>query len=123
MTKIWRTSGYKNKSFMVCAAWTSSNCKKEFVAHDTVSLTLKCNRLVKMGAAGQHHPVIVEIAGRRYERTYSLTQIDAEHLRLTVKKLLMVLSVTGLLQKAKLVMFLSLGSLMVTCNKTSRHRN
>ncbi|KAB0589806.1 FAD-binding oxidoreductase, partial [Cupriavidus gilardii] len=31
-------------------------------------------------------PVIVEIAGRRYERTYSLTQIDAEHLRLTVKK-------------------------------------
>ncbi|MFI7903868.1 ferredoxin reductase, partial [Acinetobacter baumannii] len=57
--------------------------KKEFVAHDTVSLTLKCNRLVKMGAAGQHHPVIVEIAGRRYERTYSLTQIDAEHLRLT----------------------------------------
>lgn len=103
--KIWRTSGYKNKSFMVRAAWTSSNCKKEFVAHDTVSLTLKCNRLVKMGAAGQHHPVIVEIAGRRYERTYSLTQIDAEHLRLTVKKLLMVLSVTGLLQKAKLVMF------------------
>ncbi|AGQ07492.1 ferredoxin reductase [Acinetobacter baumannii] len=60
--------------------------KKEFVAHDTVSLTLKCNRLVKMGAAGQHHRVIVEIAGRRYERTYSLTQIDAEHLRLTVKK-------------------------------------
>ncbi|HCW4115906.1 TPA: ferredoxin reductase [Acinetobacter baumannii] len=60
--------------------------KKEFVAHDTVSLTLKCNRLVKMGAAGQHHPVIVEISGRRYERTYSLTQIDAEHLRLTVKK-------------------------------------
>ena len=69
-----------------------------------MSLTLKCNRLVKMGAAGQHHPVIVEIV-RRYERTYSLTQIDAEHLRLTVKKLLMVLSVTGLLQKAKLVMF------------------
>lgn len=60
--------------------------KKEFVAHDMVSLTLKCNRLVKMGVAGQHHPVIVEIAGRRYERTYSLTQIDAQHLRLTVKK-------------------------------------
>lgn len=60
--------------------------KKEFVAHDMVSLTLKCNRLVKMGVAGQHHPVNVEIAGRRYERTYSLTQIDAQHLRLTVKK-------------------------------------
>ncbi|MCU7696313.1 ferredoxin reductase [Acinetobacter sp. AYS6] len=60
--------------------------KKEFVAHDVVSLTLKCNRLVKMGVAGQHHPVIVEIAGRRYERTYSLTQIDQQHLRLTIKK-------------------------------------
>ncbi|MBM7141078.1 MULTISPECIES: ferredoxin reductase [Acinetobacter] len=60
--------------------------KKEFVAHDMVSLTLKCNRLVKMGVAGQHHPVIVEIAGRRYERTYSLTQIDEQHLRLTIKK-------------------------------------
>jgi len=60
--------------------------KKEFVAHDMVSLTLKCNRLVKMGIAGQHHPVIVEIAGRRYERTYSLTQIDEQHLRLTIKK-------------------------------------
>jgi len=41
---------------------------------------------VKMGVAGQHHPVIVEIAGRRYERTYSLTQIDEQHLRLTIKK-------------------------------------
>lgn len=60
--------------------------KKEFVAHDMVSLTLKCNRLVKIGVAGQHHPVIVEIAGRRYERTYSLTQIDEQHLRLTIKK-------------------------------------
>ncbi|MBJ9739410.1 ferredoxin reductase [Acinetobacter oleivorans] len=60
--------------------------KKEFVAHDMVSLTLKCNRLVKVGVAGQHHPVIVEIAGRRYERTYSLTQIDEQHLRLTIKK-------------------------------------
>ena len=60
--------------------------KKEFVAHDMVSLTLKCNRLVQMGTAGQHHPVIVQVAGRRYERTYSLTQIDAQHLQLTVKK-------------------------------------
>lgn len=60
--------------------------KKEFVAYDMVSLTLKCNRLVKIGVAGQHHPVIVEIAGRRYERTYSLTQIDEQHLRLTIKK-------------------------------------
>lgn len=123
MIKIWRVSGYKNKSLMVCTARTRSNCKKEFVAHDTVSLTLKCNRLVKMGAAGQHHPVIVEIAGRRYERTYSLTQIDAEHLRLTVKKLLMVLLVIGSLLKVRLVIFLSLVNLMVICNKISRHQN
>lgn len=71
---------------MVGKTWACSNCKKEFVAHDMVSLTLKCNRLVKVGVAGQHHPVIVEIAGRRYERTYSLTQIDEQHLRLTIKK-------------------------------------
>lgn len=76
-----------------------------------------------MGAAGQHHPVIVEIAGRRYERTYSLTQIDAEHLRLTVKKLLMVLLVIGSLLKVRLVIFLSLVNLMVICNKISRHQN
>lgn len=86
MTKIWRTSGYKINPLWSVQHGLVQIVKKEFVAHDTVSLTLKCNRLVKMGAAGQHHPVIVEIAGRRYERTYSLTQIDAEHLRLTVKK-------------------------------------
>lgn len=60
--------------------------KKQTVAKDTVSLILQCNRHVQHGAAGQHHPVTVEIAGRHYERTYSLMQLDADHLCLTVKK-------------------------------------
>lgn len=60
--------------------------KKQNVAKDTVSLILQCNRHVVRGVAGQHHPVTVEIAGRHYERTYSLMQVDADHLCLTVKK-------------------------------------
>lgn len=60
--------------------------KKQNVAKDTVSLILQCNRHVIRGVAGQHHPVTVEIAGRHYERTYSLMQVDADHLCLTVKK-------------------------------------
>lgn len=60
--------------------------KKQIVARDTVSLILQCNRHVQRGVAGQHHPVMVETAGRHYERTYSLMQVDADHLCLTVKK-------------------------------------
>ncbi|WP_277560078.1 ferredoxin reductase [Acinetobacter beijerinckii] len=60
--------------------------KKQIVAKDTVSLILECNRHVQRGVAGQHHPVTVEIAGRHYERTYSLMQLDSAHLCLTVKK-------------------------------------
>ncbi len=60
--------------------------KKQIVAKDTVSLILQCNRHVKHGVAGQHHPVTVEIAGRHYERTYSMMQLDHDHLCLTVKK-------------------------------------
>ena len=60
--------------------------KKQIVAKDMVSLILQCNRHVQRGVAGQHHPVTVEIAGRHYERTYSLMQLDADHLCLTVKK-------------------------------------
>ena len=60
--------------------------KKQIVAKDMVSLILQCNRHVQRGVAGQHHPVTVEIAGRHYERTYSLMQVDADHLCLTVKK-------------------------------------
>lgn len=60
--------------------------KKQVVAKDTVSLVLRCNRHVLRGRAGQHHPVTVEIAGRAYQRSYSLMQLDADHLCLTVKK-------------------------------------
>ena len=60
--------------------------QKEQSATDTTSLTIETNRHFKMGQAGQHHPVTVEIHGRRYERTYSLTQLDTQHVLLTVKK-------------------------------------
>lgn len=62
---------------------------KETVAQDTVSLTIQCNRHFQAGQAGQagqHHPVFVTIAGVRYERSYSLTQLDSQHMLLTVKK-------------------------------------
>lgn len=59
---------------------------KDHSAHDTVSLTLKVNTHFNMGQAGQHHPVFVTIAGIRYERSYSLSKIDEQHVLLTVKK-------------------------------------
>jgi ferredoxin-NADP reductase len=59
---------------------------KKIAAHDMVSLTLEVNRHFKMGQAGQHHPVIVNIKGCRYERTYSLTRQDDTHVILNVKK-------------------------------------
>lgn len=60
--------------------------EKNQSAQDTISLTIEVNRHFKMRQAGQHHPVIIEVNGRRYERTYSLTQLDAHRVLLTVKK-------------------------------------
>ena len=60
--------------------------EKSQTAHDTVSLTIQINRHFQIGQAGQHHPVIFEVNGRRYERTYSLTQLDMQHVLLTAKK-------------------------------------
>ncbi len=60
--------------------------QKEQSATDITSLTIETNRHFKIGQAGQHHPITIEIYGRRYERTYSLTQLDAQHVLLTVKK-------------------------------------
>jgi stearoyl-CoA 9-desaturase NADPH oxidoreductase len=60
--------------------------EKTHSAADTVSLKIKTNRQFKSGQAGQHHPVIIEINGRRYERTYSLTQLDQQHVLLTAKR-------------------------------------
>jgi len=75
--------------------------QKETTANGIVSLTLRCNRHFVMGQAGQHHPVFVEIKGRRYERTYSLTRIDAEHVMLTVKKVEQGLVSTWLVEQAQ----------------------
>ncbi|MPW43189.1 ferredoxin reductase [Acinetobacter guerrae] len=71
--------------------WSTSRAlaqiiEKKQIAKDTISLTLHTNRHVKLGQAGQHHPVKVKIEGRLYERSYSLTERDG-HLVLTVKKI------------------------------------
>lgn len=55
-------------------------------ADNIVSLKIRCNQRMQFGKAGQHHPVTVEIDGRRYERNYSLTQLDQQHVLLTLKK-------------------------------------
>ncbi len=83
--------------------------KKQVVAKDTVSLILECNRHVARGLAGQHHPVTVEIAGRHYERTYSLMQLDADHLCLTVKKVDQGLVSSWLVEKSQVGDILRLG--------------
>lgn len=75
--------------------------KKEQLADDIVGLTIQCNRLMEFGLAGQHHPVTVEIEGRRFERTYSLTQLDAHQVLLTVKKVDKGLVSTWLCEQAQ----------------------
>ncbi len=60
--------------------------RKEHVAQEMVRLTFLVNRHFQMGQAGQHHPIWVEVNGVRYERNYSLTQLDSKHVYLTVKK-------------------------------------
>lgn len=59
---------------------------KENAAQDMVSLKIQVNRQFNFGAAGQHHPVFVVVNGIRYERSYSLTQLDQQHVLLTIKK-------------------------------------
>ncbi len=71
--------------------WSSSQAlgkvvQKEMASADMVSLTLQVNRNFKFGTAGQHHPVFVTVNGIRYERTYSLTQLDQQHVLLSAKK-------------------------------------
>ncbi len=60
--------------------------QKEQIAHDIVSLKIQINKNFVAAQAGQHHPIVIEINGIRYERTYSLTQVDAQHVLLTAKK-------------------------------------
>lgn len=75
-----------------------------------VSLTLQCNHLVQLGKAGQHHPVIVEINGRRYQRQYSLSHVDAHHVRLTAKKLPQGLVSGWLYETAQIGDYIELGT-------------
>lgn len=83
--------------------------KKQIVAKDTVSLILQCNRHVQRGVAGQHHPITLDVAGRHYERTYSLMQIDSDHLCLTVKKVDQGIVSSWLVEKSKTGDILRLG--------------
>lgn len=75
--------------------------KKDTAAQGVVSLTLQFNNKFQVGAAGQHHPVYVTIRGVRYERTYSLTQLDTQHVLLTVKKVDQGKVSTWLVEQAK----------------------
>lgn len=70
--------------------WSSTEARGQIVARhqiaqDMYQLKIKCNRQMEFGEAGQHHPVFVEINGIRYERSYSLTQLDRQHIALNVK--------------------------------------
>jgi ferredoxin-NADP reductase len=71
--------------------WSTQQClgkivSKTNVAHDMLALKIRCNQHMQYGIAGQHHPIRVDIAGRRYERNYSLTRLDAQHVQICVKK-------------------------------------
>ena len=82
---------------------------KDSSAQETLSLTLKINKHFQMGQAGQHHPVFVVVDGVRYERTYSLSKIDSEHVLLTVKKVTGGKVSTWLLDHAQIGDILELG--------------
>lgn len=84
--------------------------KKDTAAQGVVSLTLQFNNKFQVGAAGQHHPVYVTIRGVRYERTYSLTQLDTQHVLLTVKKVDQGKVSTWLVEQAKVGDILELGT-------------
>jgi len=75
--------------------------KKVQVAKDMVSLTIQTNRHFQAGLAGQHHPVIIEYQGSRYERSYSLTQLNPQLVVLTVKKVQQGIVSSWLVDQAK----------------------
>jgi Flavodoxin reductases (ferredoxin-NADPH reductases) family 1 len=74
-----------------------------------VSLTIQVNRLFKIGEAGQHHPVFARVNGIRYERTYSLTQLDDQHVLLSVKKVNTGIVSTWLVEQAQVGDILEFG--------------
>lgn len=94
--------------------WSSTEARGQIVARhqiaqDMYQLKVKCNRQMDFGKAGQHHPVFVEINGIRYERSYSLTQLDRQHIALNVKHVHGGLVSDWLCSKAKFGDYLSFG--------------
>lgn len=83
--------------------------KKEIIANDTVALTIEFNRKFSVGEAGQHHPVFVVVNGIRYERTYSLTQVNAKKVLLVAKKVENGVASSWLLEQSKVGDILEFG--------------
>ena len=83
--------------------------KKEIIATDTVALTFEFNGKFQVGAAGQHHPIFVVVNGVRYERTYSLTQLNAKQVLLVAKKVDKGVVSQWLFEQAKLGDILEFG--------------
>ena len=83
--------------------------KKEIIANDTVALTIEFNRKFSVGEAGQHHPVFIVVNGIRYERTYSLTQVNAKRVLLVAKKVENGVASTWLLEQSKVGDILEFG--------------
>ena len=83
--------------------------KKEIIAKDTVALTIQFNRKFNVGEAGQHHPVFVVLDGIRYERTYSLTQLNSKQVLLVAKKVELGKVSTWLFEQAKVGDILEFG--------------
>lgn len=76
--------------------------KKDKTAQDTVSITFQTNKRFEKARAGQHHPVTITVNGRCYERTYSLTQVDDQHVLLTVKKVAQGVVSNWLIEQSKI---------------------
>ena len=76
--------------------------QRQQISDDMYALTIQCNRQMDFGLAGQHHPVFVEINGIRYERNYSLTRLDPQHVALHVKHVAGGLVSTWLCEQAQI---------------------
>lgn len=80
-----------------------------------VSLTLQTNRHFQMGQ--RDNTILYVINDVRYERTYSLTQIDAQHVLLNVRKVDQGKASHWLCEQAQIGDVLEFGSLMAICSE------
>ncbi|KAF7275644.1 hypothetical protein GWI33_011466, partial [Rhynchophorus ferrugineus] len=76
--------------------------EKRPLAQDMMAIIIRCRSNMQQGQAGQHHPVVIEIDGRRYERSYSLTLLDVQHVQINVKKVPTGIVSTWLHEQAKI---------------------